>query len=142
MDKLVIYSKIESLNRCLKRIRQKTPPTKTVLADDPDIQDIIVLNLERAIQVCVDLAAHIIADLDTEAPQTMSDSFQKLYQVGVITPHTAERMRRAVSFRNIAVHEYQMIDWDIVYSVITKHTDDFKTFAGEILVWIDKNSKN
>ncbi len=69
----------------------------------------------------------------------MSESFQKLSKAKIITPHTAERLQKAVSFRNIAVHEYQMIDWDIVYSVITKHLDDFKTFAKEILESIDQN---
>ncbi len=38
----IIYSKIESLNRCLNRIKEKTPAARTALANDIDTQDIIV----------------------------------------------------------------------------------------------------
>ncbi|MCK5852244.1 DUF86 domain-containing protein [bacterium] len=41
-------------------------------------------------------------------------------------------MIKAVGFRNIAVHTYQDIDWEIVYSIVTKNLDDFVEFAKQI----------
>ena len=38
----------------------------------------------------------------------------------------------SVGFRNIAVHAYQQIDWQIVYQIITGKLDDFKKIAQEI----------
>jgi len=49
-------------------------PSAGILAEDYDLQDIICLNLERAVQGCVDLAAHVIADADLPAPTTMAIS--------------------------------------------------------------------
>ncbi len=38
-------------------------------------------------------------------------------------------MIKAVGFRNVAVHTYQNIDWEIVYSIVTKNLTDFVDFA-------------
>jgi uncharacterized protein YutE (UPF0331/DUF86 family) len=42
-------------------------------------------------------------------------------------------MSKSVGFRNTAVHAYQEIDWDMVYCTITKHLDDFRGFADQVL---------
>jgi uncharacterized protein YutE (UPF0331/DUF86 family) len=41
-------------------------------------------------------------------------------------------MRRAVGFRNIAVHNYLAIDWQIVHEIAHKHLDDFKRFTAAV----------
>ncbi len=96
---------------------------------DPDLQDIIALNLQRAVQLCVDLAAHVIADTDARPPSTMAENFEILKDLKLLTPALAERMTKAVGFRNIAVHSYQTIDWNIVFHICRDHLGDFKQFA-------------
>ncbi len=41
-------------------------------------------------------------------------------------------MKKAVGFRNIAVHNYQNINWEIVFNICHYKLDDFKNFAREI----------
>jgi len=132
MDKDVILNKLDSLFRCVARIEEKSPETLEVLNSDYDVQDIIVLNLERAIQTCVDIGLHIISSQNIPAPDSMKNTFYALEQIGYINGHTAKRMAKAVGFRNTAVHAYQEIDWDIVFAIITSHLDDFRDFAREI----------
>lgn len=96
---------------------------------DPDLQDIIALNLQRAVQTSVDLAAHLIAETDSPAPSTMAEHFEVLEHLQIITPALAQRLKKAVGFRNIAVHSYQLIDWNIVFQICRHHLDDFKQFA-------------
>ena len=50
MDRDIVESKLESLRRCIKRIAAKTPSSVEPLSQEPDLQDIIALNLQRAIQ--------------------------------------------------------------------------------------------
>ena len=135
MDEAILYSKIESLKRCLDRIESKIPGSSKELRDDWDRQDIIVLNLERAVQICVDLASLVIAELDVRTPMSMAESFQQLSQSLVINENTAEKMRKSVGFRNIAVHEYSRINWDIVFSIIKNHLNDFRDYTREIIQW-------
>lgn len=129
MDRDLIEAKLESLRRCIERIAAKTPASSEQLRRDPDLQDIIALNLQRAVQLSVDLAAHLIADTEARPPATMAENFILLQDLSIITPALAERMTKAVGFRNIAVHSYQSINWDIVYRICRHHLDDFRQFA-------------
>jgi uncharacterized protein YutE (UPF0331/DUF86 family) len=133
MDKDVVLNKLESLRRCLKRVQDKTPGSVDLLVEDYDLQDIIVLNLERAIQTCVDIGLHIISDLEIPVPETMAQTFETLKKAGCLDEAIADRMAKSVGFRNTAVHAYQEIDWDIVYCIITEHLDDFRDFSRQIL---------
>jgi uncharacterized protein YutE (UPF0331/DUF86 family) len=132
MDRDLIEQKIESLRRCVARVRQKCPATAEQLANDVDAQDILTLNLTRAVQLCVDIGAHLIAARDTPAPDTMGQTFDVLATLGTISPELAARMKKAVGFRNIAVHNYQAIDWQIVHAIATRHVEDFTAFAGAV----------
>ncbi len=134
MDKRLIEEKLEALRHCVKRIETKRPDSAETLSKDPDLQDIIALNLTRAVQLCVDIAAHMIADTDSKAPATMAEAFDALAALNVLDESLAEHMKRAVGFRNIAVHNYQAIDWQIVYSICQDRLDDFKAFARAVVV--------
>lgn len=87
----------------------------------------------RAVQVSEDLAAHVVAGLDQPPPDTMADSFRRLADDGVLPQAVAERMIAAVSFRNVAIHAYQTIDWAIVLSISHTHLDDFRAFAEAVV---------
>jgi uncharacterized protein YutE (UPF0331/DUF86 family) len=132
VDRDVIEQKIESLRRCVARVRQKCPATADALANDVDAQDILTLNLTRAVQLSVDIGAHIIAARDNPAPDTMGQTFDVLAALGLISPELAVRMKKAVGFRNIAVHNYEAIDWQIAHAIATRHMEDFTAFAGAI----------
>lgn len=130
-----MLTKLDSLHRCLSRIESKTPANVETLEIDLDLQDIITLNLTRVVQICVDIATHVIADCDTPPPTSMAESFERLHHLQVISCETSERMKKAVGFRNVSVHEYQSIDWLIVYKIISEHLGDFKDFARQVHVW-------
>jgi uncharacterized protein YutE (UPF0331/DUF86 family) len=133
MDRDVVLNKLESLRRCLQRVQDKTPASVELLVEDLDLQDIISVNLERAIQTCVDIGLHIISDLEVPVPETMAGTFEVLNRAGYLDDANAERLSKSVGFRNTAVHAYQEIDWAIVYRIITEHLDDFRDFSRQIL---------
>ena len=132
MDNDIVSAKLESLRRCVGRVRERTPASVESLQGDHDAQDILCLNLERAVQVCVDIAAHIVADGAAIVPDTMAGGFDALYGQGIISETLAGRMRRAVGFRNISVHAYQTLDWAVVYAIATERLEDFLEFARAI----------
>lgn len=129
---MIIAEKMESLRRCITRINDKTPDSSQVLENDIDLQDIIVLNLTRAIQVCVDIASHIVSKSNEPAPKTMADSFDTLHKIKAISEQTKNDLISAVGFRNVAVHTYDDINWKIVYSICTQKLDCFRNYSKEI----------
>jgi len=68
MDKQVIANKIESLRRCLARVEQRCPSSLDGLLNDIDAQDVLTLNLSRAIQLCVDISLHILSASNQTMP--------------------------------------------------------------------------
>ncbi len=124
--------KLEALRHCLGRVRERRPASASMLAADEDLQDVLVLNLSRAVQLCVDIAAHRLADSKQPVPATMGETFTTLAASGALEADLARRLRRAVGFRNIAVHNYEAIDWDIVFALTGESLADFEQFASQV----------
>ena len=133
MDKLILHEKLDALARCLQRIEAKTPTDLDVLTRDADLQDILVLNLTRAVQLCVDIGSHVVSNSDAPPPQTMGQVFTTLATLGFITNELAEKLRRAVGFRNIAIHNYERVDWAVVHAICIRFLGDFRAFASAML---------
>jgi uncharacterized protein YutE (UPF0331/DUF86 family) len=129
MDREVVEQKLESLRRCSQRIETKWPQDAQTLATDFELQDIISLNLSRAVQLCVEIGAHHISGVDVAAPDTMGQTFDILSQGGVIPTALALNLKKVVGFRNIAVHKYDAINWHIDHSILKNHLADFLAFA-------------
>ena len=137
MSHELIREKLDSVGRCLARIEDKRPQDPEVLRRDLDVQDIIAVNLERCVQLCVDICLMMLAEKNTAVPATMAEGFSMLADTGIIAGEIASRMAKAAGFRNIAVHAYRKIDWDIVWKIVTKHLDDFRMFSSSIIKSLD-----
>lgn len=130
MDTAIIAQKLESLRRCIVRLESRCPSTVEALQADLDLQDVIALNLTRAVQLSVDIAAHWLADHGNVAsPQTMGQTFSLLAESGVIDGELAQSLRKSVGFRNIVVHNYEVVDWAIVFAICQRKLEDFREFA-------------
>lgn len=137
MDRQVIDQKLESLRRCLLRIQEKFPADAAELQSNFDLQDIIALNLSRAVQLTVDIGSHIISTMNMPAPETMGQTFEILAQQQVLSANVAGQLKKSVGFRNIAVHNYEAINWQIVHSIVDEHLEDFTSFAKAVAHWAD-----
>jgi uncharacterized protein YutE (UPF0331/DUF86 family) len=132
MDGLILADKLDSLRRCLERIEARRAETPEELARDPDRQDIVSLNLARAVQLCVDMAVHVLASRGRAGPRTMGEAFDQLADERLVSAEVCRSMRAAMGFRNVAVHSYRSIDWRIVHSITHERLGDFRAFAAAI----------
>jgi len=80
MDRIVLEKRIDSILRCLTRIEQRLPAKESEFIQDYDAQDIVVLNITRAVQLSVDIATHILSTGNQTLPGTMSDTFVRLHR--------------------------------------------------------------
>jgi len=130
VDRDLVLAKIETLERCLGRIDSaRGRPELDVL----DRQDITVLNLQRAVQAMIDLAAHVVAREGLGIPDDLAASFELLKRAGTIDGDLADRMRRMTGFRNVAVHEYRKLDPAVVDAIVRERLGDLRAFARAIL---------
>lgn len=130
-DMDVILAKTGNIQRCLKRIKETNPEPASL--DDIDKQDIFVLNLQRAIEAAIDIAAHITASEGLGLASQIKDNFKFLNEAGVIDENLLKKMQSMVGFRNIAVHDYRTISIDILKSILTENLKDLEEFYIAVL---------
>lgn len=131
-DRDVVLAKVAVIQRCIKRIRTTTG-LKPDSLDDIDKQDIFVLNLQRGVEAAISLAAHVIASEGLGLADTVKGNFKLLKNAGIIKDDLTHKMESMAGFRNIAVHDYQSIDTDILKSILTDHLKDLENFYTSIL---------
>ena len=129
MNDEIILRKLESLQRCLQRIEAKLPKNIESFTMDLDSQDIVLLNLERAIQMVIDIGVMILKKKSIPLPNTYSEIFIELKKLNLMELELSESTRKAVSFRNIAVHEYTKLNLEKVYELSQNEIRDLKLFG-------------
>ncbi len=138
IDKDVVYEKINRIQNCLQRI-YSTINGDLKRLDNFDTQDIVTLNLQRAVQLAIDLATHVVRAYSFGMPQTLKENFQILYQNKLVDKALKEKMENMVGFRNIAVHDYESINPAILKSIVENHLKDIEEFYTIILKKIEKD---
>jgi uncharacterized protein YutE (UPF0331/DUF86 family) len=96
-------------------------------------QDAIAMNLQRAAELCIDMANHVIRTRKLGLPQDSRDSFGLLEKEGLIDSTLANRLKGMVGFRNVLVHEYRELDFGIMVDVIENRLDDLLDFTDQAL---------
>lgn len=134
-----LLAKTNNIQNCLQRIHD-TIANNTQQLDDLDAQDIVVLNLQRAIQTAIDMAAHVIASEQLGLPTTLKDHFIILHHNQIIDANLSDKMTRMVGFRNIACHDYQAINLDILKAIVTHHLTDLEEYYTQLLKKFDQSS--
>ncbi|HOR86790.1 MAG TPA: DUF86 domain-containing protein [Bacillota bacterium] len=132
MQSDVILNKAAIIERCIKRINEEYEGNPDNLNNSTK-QDSIILNIQRAAEACIDMAMHIVAERSYGIPQNSRDAFDLLQTNGFITAELSGKLKAMVGFRNIAVHDYQNINIQIVRKVIEIHIDDIKEFSSIVM---------
>lgn len=125
----VVLSKINIVKNCLMAIEKATLKEK----DSDFLISIYELNLQRAVQACIDLSNVVIAKEGLGLPNTYRQSFEILEKHQVIDGSVSSKMVSMVGFRNISVHDYGQIKPEIVHSIVKNHLVDFEKFYATIL---------
>jgi uncharacterized protein YutE (UPF0331/DUF86 family) len=122
----VIANKAEIIERCIARIKETYERDPEALLSDYSSQDVIVLNLERACQAAIDLGMRWVRLDSLGIPKDSRDAFTLLAEAKKIPLELAESLKKMVGFRNIAVHDYREIDFEIVRAIIRRDFPDFR----------------
>ena len=128
----VILNKIQTIEQCLKRVQEEYVGSEDEFTENYTKQDSVILNLERASQASIDIATHIIKTKRLGLPNTSRELFDMLLEAKIISSKTCKQMQSMVGFRNIAVHDYQNLNLEIVVAIVEKHLGDFEGFIREV----------
>jgi uncharacterized protein YutE (UPF0331/DUF86 family) len=125
----VVINKVQSIQRCVLRAREEHQAAGGHFLDDYTRQDAAILNITRACEQAIDLANHLIRAEKLGIPTDSAESFELLVKAGILSAELADKLKKMVGFRNTVIHEYQVVDLNIVETVIKSGLDDLLAFA-------------
>lgn len=138
VDKTLIKSMVDNLKANISSIENKDFTMEMILESE-DTQAIIDRRMQLSIEVCIDIATHIVAGLNLSRQERAADAFLALGEKKIISNSLAQKLAKAVGLRNILVHEYIQIDYKLAYSDLDEKLQDLKSFGREVLQFLEKN---
>jgi uncharacterized protein YutE (UPF0331/DUF86 family) len=126
---------LEKLRECLGKLEPLREKSREDFDQQPYLKDIVERNLEVAIQCLIDMANRIISIEDAQRPKDYYEAFLILGNIQVLPPVFARKIAPLAGFRNILVHEYIGLDWDLVYDHL-ESLQGFYQFEEYIKKWI------
>ncbi len=93
--------------------------------------------LQLAIETCIDIGQHIIAQAGYRTPVDHKDTFVVLHEEGMIHKELLDKMVSMARFRNLIVHDYTRIDNAAVWGIIKRHLEDFNGFKQAVLDYME-----
>ena len=125
----VVINKCEIIERCIKRVREIYGEYSKNFDDNFNMQDALILNLQRACEASIDLATHMVRIKKLGVPKNSRESFELLAKNKLIPQELSQKLVGMVGFRNISVHNYQEIDLELVKDVAKKHYKDILVYT-------------
>ncbi|MCP3030099.1 DUF86 domain-containing protein [Halobacillus sp. A1] len=128
----VIVSKINSMERCIQKVYIVYDGEPDHLLDSVK-QDSIVLNIQRACKAAIDLSIHINAEYHFGVPQTYKDSFDILFDKGIIDDSMKVKVKNIEGFRHLASEDCKKINLNKLKVTIENDLGDLSLLGKQIL---------
>ena len=133
VDKTLILRKLAELEEYSGQIKEYASITVNRYSKDWKAQRVVERTLQMMIEICADIAGHIISDKGYRVPATYADTFRVLYENGILNKDLFETMEKMAKFRNIIVHHYDKVDTEIVIGILKKDLKDFLAYKDAII---------
>ncbi len=129
VDETVAAAKIAAIRDAVDRIRATLPARVEEFESDRTAREVVTLNMFVALQECVSLATHWLADAGLDVPGTYREIFVALAERGALTQELARRLAAAAGFRNLVAHQYGVLDPARVHEMAANELGDLLEFC-------------
>ena len=127
---------VSELRKALDRLHKLSKLSSDDFKGDPDKVGSAKYHFIVAIESCIDLCNHIIAQNGYRVPEDYGDTFVVMAEVGAVEPSFAQELKDMAKFRNRLVHIYWQVDDGIVYDILQSKLVDIKSFLNAISTFL------
>jgi uncharacterized protein YutE (UPF0331/DUF86 family) len=132
-----IERRLDELSERLTRLKPLANRARSEFDQDPYLRDIVERNLEVASQCVIDICHRLISLEKGRKPGDYFEAILLMGELNILPSEFARHLAPIAGFRNILVHQYISINWDIVYRNL-QQIDDLKKFGDLVRVWLNK----
>jgi uncharacterized protein YutE (UPF0331/DUF86 family) len=127
-DERGILDHLRVLNESLKDWVRYQSVSREELHTDRDRRNMVLHALLISIQSAIDVANHIIAEKGFRKPSTYRETFEILYEEGLISKNHSENLSDLAGLRNVLVHIYWWLDIDAIFGILQQDLGVLKDF--------------
>lgn len=135
----VVVERLTRLRSLLGEMRNIGVPDAAMLRSD----HVTRYALERLVTLLVDAAtalnSHVAARQLDRVATTYAATFDLAADAGVIDDELASRIRDSAKLRNLLVHDYADIDYDILAPAMQRVLDDYNLYVQQVARWLQEN---
>lgn len=132
VDRDLILRRLAGLETYLEQLASYRHLEPGAYQQDWKTQRIVERTLHLAIETCMDVADHLVADRRLRVPETGAASFEILAEANLLPQELGRALALMVGFRNILVHDYTRLDPAIVIRVLRTDVADLERFAAVV----------
>jgi uncharacterized protein YutE (UPF0331/DUF86 family) len=132
VDETLLAIKIAAIRDACARVREVLPADAQAFLENRTTREVVVLNLFVALQDCLSLATHWLADAGLDVPPTYGDVFRRLGERAIIPVSLASRLAAASGLRNLFAHQYGALDWRRIHAIASEGLDDLLALCDEL----------
>ena len=124
------------------RLKKFQGITKEEILIDIDKRSIIERNLHLASEAVIDIANILNSEYKLAPASDNKELIITLGEAGILEKEYAKELSGLAPFRNVLVHDYLEIDYEIVVNVLNNKLNDFYKFAKIIAEFLQKKPTN
>jgi uncharacterized protein YutE (UPF0331/DUF86 family) len=128
----VLENKISSLRKYSKLLERYKGYSQREIENNIDIKGALERYLYLAARAAIDLAEAFISYKAFRKPPTPGESFHILCENKVISDDVAQKMLKMAGFRNVIAHDYEKLNYAIVYDVLQNRLKNISEYSGII----------
>lgn len=136
VDRSLLLRKLSDLSDLSTQMVEYRGISARRYAGDWKTQRIVERTLQMMVEICLDVANHLISDKGYRRPVGYADHFTVLHENGVLGSRLTARMEKMAKFRNLIVHNYDKIDAEIVVGILKKNISDFDAFKTALVKFL------
>jgi len=133
-NRAIIENKISHIRKYLRILDGYQKYSRKEIEGNIDLKGAVERYLYLAAQATIDLSEAAVAYKNFRKPTTMSESFYILNEEKIISNELTEKLVKMTGFRNAVAHDYEKLNYEIVYDVLQNRLKDIEEFIGRIAV--------
>lgn len=136
VDRTLIFRKLSLLEQHLQEVQEYAGIRINDYSENWKTQRIIERTLQMMIEICLDIASHIISDGKLRVPDSYADMFVVLHENNLVEKPLLDALVKMAKFRNIIVHHYDRVDPAIVVGILQNNLDDFNRYKDAVVSFL------
>jgi len=132
-----VISKIETITSNIDKLKRFESISLQEYLSNEDWMDLSHLYMQLIFQAAIDANEHILKEEFQVTAKSCQDTFIQMGDYGILSDDLVEIIADSAKLRNLLVHQYDKINYSILYGVIGKTLVDYPIYIGQITNYLE-----